>query len=80
MERSLRIPLYVASAAALALAGSPIQPVVAQDDSSARLNNLLNLQNWLRKKQLIHRKMLMPHATCHNSYDGRKYYLICESV
>ena len=49
MERSLRIPLYVASAAALALAGSPIQPVVAQDDSSARLNNLLNATRLIAK-------------------------------
>ena len=32
MKRSLRIPLSVAGAAALALAGSPFQPVAAQEE------------------------------------------------
>ncbi len=35
MQRSFRLPLSLAGAAALALAGYPIQPVVAQDDGSA---------------------------------------------
>ncbi len=35
MQRSLRLPLSLAGAAALALAGAPIQPVAAQDDGSA---------------------------------------------
>ena len=35
MRCSLRLPLSIASAAALALASSPIQPVAAQDDGSA---------------------------------------------
>ena len=49
MQRSLRLPLSLAGAAALALARSPIQPVVAQDDSSARLNNLLNATRLIAK-------------------------------
>ena len=35
MQHCFRLPLSIASAAALALAGSPIQPVVAQDDGNA---------------------------------------------
>ncbi len=35
VQRSLRLPLSLTGAAALALASSPIQPVVAQDDGSA---------------------------------------------
>ena len=35
MLRSLHLSLSLAGAAALALAGSPIQPVVAQEDGSA---------------------------------------------
>ena len=35
MQRSLRLSLSLTGAAALALAGSPIQPVVAQDDGNA---------------------------------------------
>ncbi len=35
VQRSLRLPLSLAGAAALALAGYPIQPVVAQEDGSA---------------------------------------------
>ncbi|WP_236069691.1 inverse autotransporter beta domain-containing protein [Prochlorococcus marinus] len=35
MQRSLRLPLSLAGAAALALASSPIQPVAAQEDGSA---------------------------------------------
>ena len=35
MQRSLRLSLSLTSAAALALASTPIQPVAAQDDGSA---------------------------------------------
>ncbi len=35
MLRSLRLPLSLAGAAAIALANTPIQPVSAQDDGSA---------------------------------------------
>ena len=35
MQRSVRLPLSLASATALALASTPIQPVVAQEDGSA---------------------------------------------
>ena len=35
MQRSLRLPLSLASAAALALASFPILPVTAQEDGSA---------------------------------------------
>ena len=35
MQRSLRLPLSLAGAAALALASAPIQPVAAQEDGSA---------------------------------------------
>ncbi len=35
MQRSLRLSLSLAGAAALVLASSPIQPVAAQDDGSA---------------------------------------------
>ncbi|KZR71578.1 hypothetical protein PMIT1313_00241 [Prochlorococcus marinus str. MIT 1313] len=35
MQRSLRLPLSVASATAIALASAPIQPVAAQEDGSA---------------------------------------------
>ncbi|MFL0734737.1 MAG: hypothetical protein AB8A37_06945 [Prochlorococcus sp.] len=34
MQRSIRISFSLTGAAALALAGYPIQPVVAQDDGS----------------------------------------------
>ena len=35
MHRSLRLPLSLTGAAALALVNIPIQPVVAQEDGSA---------------------------------------------
>ncbi len=35
VQRSVRLPLSLAVAAALVLAGSPIQPVIAQEDGSA---------------------------------------------
>ena len=35
VQRSLRLSLSVATAAALALASTPIQPIAAQDDDSA---------------------------------------------
>jgi len=35
VQRSVRLPLFIASAAALALARAPIQSVSAQEDCSA---------------------------------------------
>ena len=35
MQRSIRLPLSLAGAAALALANTAIQPVAAQDDGNA---------------------------------------------
>ena len=53
MQRSLRLSLSLAGAAALALAGAPLQPVAAQEDGNAAdLGvNSLDLDWPIRKKK-----------------------------